>query len=93
MTQAELARELNVSRAYISMVLGGKKKPSKRVAERLINLATSVNQIGRESEARIKAGGSEWESNPPKTLFMPLNGFEAREAHRDPVAPLQCGQI
>jgi transcriptional regulator with XRE-family HTH domain len=35
MKQAELARELGVSKAYISMVLRGKKKPSKRIAEKL----------------------------------------------------------
>ncbi len=33
------------------------------------------------------SGGSAWESNPPKTLLMPPNGFEVREAHRDPSAP------
>ena len=82
-----MARELNVSRAYISMVLSGKKKPSSRVAERLTNLVSSVNQLSSESTASIQAGGSEWESNPPRTLLMPHNGFEAREAHRDPVAP------
>ena len=32
-------------------------------------------------------GGSVWESNPPKTLLMPPNGFEVREAHRDLSAP------
>ena len=32
-------------------------------------------------------GGSAWESNPPKTLLMPPNGFEVREAHRDSSAP------
>ena len=35
MNQAELARDLGVSRAYVSMILSGKKKPSKRVAEKL----------------------------------------------------------
>jgi len=34
-----------------------------------------------------KFGGSAWESNPPKTLLMPPNGFEVREAHRDSSAP------
>jgi hypothetical protein len=33
------------------------------------------------------AGGSAWESNPPKTSSMPPNGFEVREAHRDSSAP------
>ena len=60
--------------------------------ERSKSVKQSAANIGGKSEAKI-AGGSEWESNPPKTLLMPLNGFEAREAHRDPVAPLQCGQI
>jgi len=32
-------------------------------------------------------GGSAWESNPPKTLLMPPDGFEVREAHRDSSAP------
>ncbi len=53
---------------------------------KLITL-TRVNQLSGESDARKEAGGSEWESNPPRTLLMPHNGFEAREAHRDPVAP------
>ncbi len=35
-----------------------------------------------------KYGGSAWESNPPKTLLMPPDGFEVREAHRDSSAPL-----
>ena len=34
-----------------------------------------------------KFGGSGWESNPPKTLLMPHDGFEVREAHRDSTAP------
>lgn len=59
--------------------------------ERSKSVKQSAARIGGNSEARIEAGGSEWESNPPKTLLMPLNGFEAREAHRDPVAPPQCG--
>jgi hypothetical protein len=33
------------------------------------------------------SGGSVWESNPPKTLLMPPDGFEVREAHRDSSAP------
>ena len=35
-----------------------------------------------------KTGEGAWESNPPKTLFMPPNGVEVREAHRDSSAPL-----
>jgi len=39
------------------------------------------------SKKLSKFGGSAWESNPPKTLLMPPNGFEVREAHRDLSAP------
>jgi transcriptional regulator with XRE-family HTH domain len=51
MTQAELARELGVSKAYISMVLSGKKKPSARVAERLKEVNNLVN---REANPQLK---------------------------------------
>lgn len=51
---------------------------------------TRGRSVNQEVKAKRKTpGGSEWESNPPRTLLMPLNGFEAREAHRSPVAPLQ----
>ena len=36
-----------------------------------------------------KHGGSGWGSNPPRTWLMPLNGFEARGAHRDSTAPVE----
>ena len=39
------------------------------------------------SEKLNNYGGSAWESNPPKTLLMPPDGFEVREAHRDSSAP------
>jgi len=51
MTQTELASELGVSKAYISMVLSGKKKPSPRVAERLKKVNNLVNS---EAEERLK---------------------------------------
>ena len=38
-------------------------------------------------------GGSVWESNPPKTLLTPPNGFEVRKAHRDSSAPDQSISI
>jgi len=41
MIQKELAKELGVSEAYISMVLSGRKNPSKRIAEKLTNLVNS----------------------------------------------------
>ena len=41
MKQTQIAQELNVSKAYISMVISGKKKPSKRVAEGLTRLGVN----------------------------------------------------
>ena len=34
----------------------------------------------------MSSGGSEWESNPPATGFLPPAGFEDREDHRTPCA-------
>jgi len=39
MKQVELAQRLGVSKSYISMVLSGKKKPSKHIISRLKKLA------------------------------------------------------
>ena len=75
----QLANELGVSVSYLSQVRSGKRPPSKWLAESLsIELLNSLKQ---------KTGGSVWESNPPKTLLMPPNGVEVREAHRDLYAP------
>ncbi len=74
----KLAKEAGVSASYLSQVMHGKKKPSSRVVEVLTKIHQNVNQ---------KSGGSAWESNPPKTLKVPPNGFEVREAHRDLSAP------
>jgi transcriptional regulator with XRE-family HTH domain len=35
MTQADLAKQLGISKPYVSMLLRGKRKPSKRLAEKL----------------------------------------------------------
>ncbi len=74
-----LAYELGVSVSYLSQVRSGKRPPSKWLAEAL----------GKELLNSLKqnTGGSVWESNPPKTLLMPPNGVEVREAHRDLYAP------
>lgn len=37
----------------------------------------------------VNSGGSEWESNPPWTLRVPINGFEVRGTHRSPLAPVR----
>jgi len=45
MKQVELAQRLGVSKAYISMVLSGKKKPSKELATRLKRMGIEVNSL------------------------------------------------
>jgi len=47
-----------------------------------------LSMDGLLSGVLSKFGGSGWESNPPKTLLMPHDAFEVREAHRDSTAPL-----
>jgi hypothetical protein len=45
MKQVELAQQLGVSKAYISMILSGKKKPSKQVSKRLKRMGIEVNSV------------------------------------------------
>jgi transcriptional regulator with XRE-family HTH domain len=73
----QLAKELGVSHSYLSQVKHGKRPPSKKVVSKMI------------SNSGFNRGGSVWGSNPPKTLCMPPDGFEVREAHRDLDAPLK----
>jgi len=63
--QIDIARELGVSRSYISRVMSGKKKPSKRVAEKLKQVNVSVN-----GESPHMA------SNPLKGINNVLGGFD-----------------
>ncbi len=53
-TKAQLARELGVSRAYITMIANGKRKPSKKLVNKLGNIF--VNKIGLsvERETRLE---------------------------------------
>ena len=67
----QLAMELGVSPSYLSQIRHGKCPASDKVLSKLLS----------------NYGGSGWESNPPKTLLMPHDGFEVREAHRDSTAP------
>jgi len=45
MKQCEIAKELGVSKAYISMVMRGKKKPSKQITTRLNTMGIEVNSL------------------------------------------------
>ena len=71
----QLAKEIGVSESYLSQVKNGNRPPSQKV-------------ISKFNKVISKNGGSVWESNPPKTLLMPPDGFEVREAHRGSYAPL-----
>ncbi len=42
-SKAELAMELGVSRTYVTLLYQGKKKPSKKMADRLAKLGLTVN--------------------------------------------------
>jgi len=43
MRQIDISRDFGVSRAYVSMVMSGKKQPSKRMAKKLMQVNKSVN--------------------------------------------------
>jgi len=53
MTQIELAKLLGVSKCYISMVLSGKKKPSKAIAEKLRLLGVNLEMVNFEGDKLI----------------------------------------
>ena len=54
MKQVDLAKQLGVSKAYVSMVLSGKKKPSKQIATRLKRMGIEVNsQVNFEARNPI----------------------------------------
>ena len=53
MKQVELAQRLGVSRAYISMVMSGKKQPSKHIAEGLNRLGVNHEKVNFEAKKSI----------------------------------------
>lgn len=69
MKQVEIAKELGVSKAYISMVLSGKKKASKRVEEELDRLKVNqkVNQYSISGSVRNRTTVST-DRHPPTDL-------------------------
>ena len=53
-SQTELAGRLGVSKAYVSMVLNGIKKPSKQIAIKLKRMGIEVNsQVNFEAKTSI----------------------------------------
>ena len=53
MKQVELAQQLGVSKAYISMILSGKKKPSKHIEEGLNKLGVNQKTVNFEARKNI----------------------------------------
>jgi len=53
MKQVELAQRLKVSKAYISMMLNGKKKPSRKIALELEKLGVNLNVVNFEAKNQI----------------------------------------
>ena len=47
-TKAELARQLGVSRAYITMIANGKRKPSREVVNKLDSIGVNISGLGRD---------------------------------------------
>ena len=43
MSRAELARQLGVSRTYITLLAQGKRKPSQKIADKLTKLKLTAN--------------------------------------------------
>ena len=79
MSLRQIAKQIGVSESYLSQIIHGKRPASQKVISSL-----DAKMI---SALKQKVGGSVWESNPPETFLMPPDGFEVREAHRDPNAP------
>jgi transcriptional regulator with XRE-family HTH domain len=53
MKQVELAQRLGVSKAYVSMVMSGKKKPSERIVSRLGRLGVNLEMVNFEAKKSI----------------------------------------
>jgi transcriptional regulator with XRE-family HTH domain len=63
-TKAQLARELGVSRAYITMIANGKRKPSQSIVDKLNRLC--VNNVNNfEFEYEWGSGGRRFKSDHP----------------------------
>ncbi len=52
-TKAEIARQLGVSKAYISMIMGGKKKPSQDMMRKLHQLGVNLESVNLEAKNQI----------------------------------------
>ncbi len=68
-TKAELARQLGVARAYITMIANGKRKPSQDIVNKLQGLGVNNLNVNRTSNPSggIKSvfGGFDSHTLPP----------------------------
>ena len=78
-TKAELARQLGVSRAYITMIANGKRKPSQDIVNKLNSLSFETNQIVNKSEANLVTLNQQVQGSRPWRLtldtVLPSNGM------------------
>ena len=97
-----IAKELEISPAYLSYMLSGKQPWRKDLYQRYAGVVnTCVNSDGQNGNKaakeathanglfsrNLKVGGSARESNPPTPLVTRHNGFEVRKGHRAPSTP------
>src|SRR5581483_3243796 len=87
--------ERHLPSACVRIRLLWRYTPSKtlRRSKRDVLPLWACNQVGREERTEVwKIGGSVWESNPPRTgVARPPRGFEDREDHQAPSAPMRGG--
>ena len=69
MSKAELARQLGVSRTYITLLAQGKRKPSKKIVDKLDALRLTSNPSGGINSV---FGGFDSHALPPKLLNFSL---------------------
>ena len=77
MNKAELARQLGVSRAYITMIANGKRKPSEDIVNKLNSLSLETNQIVNKSEANLLTLNQQVTGSIP----VRLTNFVANSTH------------
>ncbi len=97
-----IAKELEISPAYLSYMLSGKRPWRKDLHQRYMGVVNtfvnsegqSVNKAAKEAthanglfSRNLEVGGSARESNPPTPLVTRHNGFEVRKGHRAPSTP------
>jgi|GEM_PF-2238164 len=71
-TKAELARQLGVSRAYITMIANGKRKPSEDIVNKLNSLSFDTNQIVNKTEANSLTLNQQVTGSTPVRLISKL---------------------